>query len=173
MKGNKKVIETLNKLLTHELSAADQYFIHSRMYENWGLKALYHRIEHERVEELEHAAHLIHRILFLEGVPDVQSRAKLNIGATVPEMLKSDLDYELSVVGKLKDAIALCEKEQDYETRRILESLLYDTEEDHTHWLEQQLRLIGMIGLENYRAASIRCFKGGGNSTPANAARFG
>jgi len=150
MKGKKKVIETLNILLTDELSAADQYFIHSRMYENWGFHALYHRIEHERVEELEHAAKLIHRILFLEGTPDVASRAKLDIGTTVPEMLKSDLDYELSVVAKLKDAIAICEQEADFETRRILTGLLYDTEEDHTRWLEQQLRLIKLMGLENY-----------------------
>ena len=156
MKGNKKVIETLNRLLTDELSAADQYFIHSRMYQNWGLHALYHRIEHERVEELEHAAHIINRILFLEGTPDIASRTALKIGKTVPEMLKSDLDYELAVVGKLKDAIALCEKEEDYETRRILEGLLYDTEEDHTHWLEQQLRLIGMIGLENYQQSATQ-----------------
>ena len=154
MKGNKKVIETLNRLLTDELSAADQYFIHSRMYENWGLHALYHRIEHERVEELEHAAHIIRRILFLEGTPDIASRTGLKIGKTVPEMLKSDLDYELAVVTKLKDAIALCEKEQDFETRRILTGLLFDTEEDHTRWLEQQLRLIGMIGLENYQQSA-------------------
>ena len=150
MKGKKKVIETLNKLLTDELSAADQYFIHSRMYENWGFHALYHRIEHERVEELEHAAKLINRILFLEGTPDVASRAKLDIGRSVPEMLKSDLDYELSVVAKLKDAIAICEQEADFETRRILTGLLYDTEEDHTLWLEQQLRLIKLTGIENY-----------------------
>ena len=155
MKGNQKVIETLNKLLTDELSAADQYFIHSRMYENFGLKALYHRIEHERVEELEHASHLIRRILFLEGAPDVQTRAALKIGATVPEMLQSDLDYELSVVTKLKDAIAVCEQEQDYDTRRILTGLLFDTEEDHTHWLEQQLRLIKMVGLENYLQSAM------------------
>jgi len=155
MKGNKKVIDTLNRLLTDELSAADQYFIHSRMYENWGFKALYHRIEHERVEELEHASHLIRRILFLEGVPDVQSRAALEIGSTVPEMLKSDLDYELAVVTKLKDAIAICEAEKDFETRRILTGLLFDTEEDHTHWLEQQLRLIGLIGLENYQQSAM------------------
>lgn len=155
MKGKKAVIDTLNKLLTDELSAADQYFIHSRMYENWGLHALYHRIEHERVEELEHAAHLIRRILFLEGAPDVQSRAKLKIGKTVPEMLKSDLDYELSVVGKLRDAIALCEKEEDFETRRILAGLLYDTEEDHTLWLEQQLRLVKLTGLENYLQSAM------------------
>lgn len=155
MKGNARVIDTLNKLLTDELSAADQYFIHSRMYENWGFQALYHRIEHERVEELEHASRLIRRILFLEGVPDVQSRAALKIGSTVPEMLQSDLDYELAVVKNLRDAIALCETERDYDTRRILTGLLYDTEEDHTLWLEQQLRLIALAGLENYQQSAM------------------
>jgi len=155
MKGKKAVIDTLNELLTDELSAADQYFIHSRMYENWGFQALYHRIAHEREEELEHASRLIRRILFLEGTPDIASRAKLKIGTTVPEMLQSDLDYELAVVGKLKAAIALCEKEEDYQTRRILTGLLYDTEEDHTHWLEQQLRLIALTGLENYQQSAM------------------
>jgi len=150
MKGNKRVVSELNSLLTGELTAADQYFVHSRMYENWGLKALYEKVEHERVEELEHADLLIRRILFLEGVPDVASRGKLAIGATVPEMLTSDLAYELQVVAALKKAIALCEQEQDYESRRILVDLLRDTEEDHAHWLEQHLGLIGKMGLENY-----------------------
>jgi len=125
------------------------------MYENWGFQALYNRIEHEREEELEHASRLIRRILFLEGTPDIASRAKLKIGSTVPEMLKSDLDYELAVVGKLKAAIALCEREEDFETRRVLTGLLYDTEQDHTLWLEQQLRLIEMTGLENYQQSAM------------------
>lgn len=150
MKGKANVVGELNRLLTGELSAADQYFIHSRMYENWGFRELYQRIEHERVEELEHASHLIRRILFLEGVPDVASRAPLKIGATVPEMLKNDLDYEIAVVGALRKAIALCETEQDYETRRILGDLLENTEQDHAYWLEIQLGLIAKIGLENY-----------------------
>ena len=155
MQGKKTVIDELNKLLTGELSAADQYFIHSRMYENWGLSALYERLEHERVEELDHASRLIRRILFLEGVPDVASRGRLNIGATVPEMMKSDLAYELSVVAALRGAIALCEAEQDYDSRRILVDLLEDTEEDHTHWLEIQLGLIGKIGLANYQQSAM------------------
>jgi len=150
MKGSPKVIDTLNHLLTGELTAADQYFIHSRMYENWGLFALYERIEHERVEELDHAAQLIRRILFLEGVPDGATRKPLRIGATVPEMLGNDLTYELEVVAALRAAIALCETESDFESRRILVGLLEDTEEDHTHWLEQQLGLIDKIGLPNY-----------------------
>lgn len=150
MQGKKSVIHELNKLLTGELTAADQYFIHSRMYENWGFTRLYRHAEHERVEELEHAAMLIHRILFLEGLPDVASRSPLAIGASVPEMLKADLAYEIQVIAALKKAIALCETEQDFETRRILAKLLEDTEEDHTYWLEQQLGLIDKIGLANY-----------------------
>jgi bacterioferritin len=150
MQGNAKVLQELNSLLTGELSAADQYFVHSRMYENWGLRAIYKRIEHEREEELEHAARLIQRILFLGGTPNVAARNPLNVGANVPEMMKNDLAYEYAVVKHLKSAIALCEAEQDYETRRILVELLQNTEEDHAHWLEIQLRLMDQLGLQNY-----------------------
>lgn len=150
MQGNTKVLQELNALLTGELSAADQYFVHSRMYENWGYLKLYKRIEHEREDELGHASRLVRRILFLGGTPDVASRDKLNIGATVPDMLKNDLAYELAVIAHLKKAIVLCEAEKDFETRRILVELLRDTEEDHTHWLETQLRLIDKMGLQNY-----------------------
>lgn len=150
MKGISSVIDRLNKLLTGELTAADQYFTHSRMYENWGLKKLYARVEHERVEELDHAAKLIQRILFLEGIPDVASRGALAIGANVPSMLKNDLDYEYMVVADLKEVIAHCEQVQDYETRNVLRALLTDTEVDHAHWLEQQLGLIDKMGVQNY-----------------------
>lgn len=150
MKGNKKVIDTLNKLLTNELSAADQYFIHARMYEDWGLNKLFERIKHESEEELEHATALVQRILFLEGTPDVASREALNIGKDVPSMLNSDLAIEYDVGNKLKEAIALCEVEKDFQTREILEVLLKDTEEDHTYWLEQQLGLIDKVGMQNY-----------------------
>ncbi len=162
MQGKKSVIQELNTLLTGEMTAADQYFIHSRMYENWGFSQLYQRAEHERVEELEHAAMLIHRILFLEGTPDVASRLALSIGSTVPEMLKADLAYEMQVIAGLKKAIALCEGEQDFETRRILVKLLEDTEEDHTYWLEQQLGLIEKIGLANYLQSAV----GSASGTP-------
>ncbi|MDR3436732.1 bacterioferritin [Telmatospirillum sp.] len=155
MQGVTAVISELNKLLTGELTAADQYFLHSRMYENWGLAKLYHRAEHERVEELEHASLLIHRILFLEGLPDVAARSALNPGNTVPEMLRADLAYEMQVIANLKAAIAVSEKEQDYETRRLLVKLLEDTEEDHTYWLEQQLGLIDKIGLANYLQSAV------------------
>jgi bacterioferritin len=150
MKGNQKVIDTLNKLLTNELSAADQYFIHARMYEDWGLNKLFERIKHESEEELEHATALVQRILFLEGLPDVASREALNIGKDVPSMLTSDLAIEYDVGRQLKEAIALCEAEKDFQTREILEVLLKDTEEDHTYWLEMQLGLIDKVGIQNY-----------------------
>ncbi|ALG70701.1 bacterioferritin [Azospirillum thiophilum] len=150
MQGDQGVVDRLNKLLTGELSAADQYLSHARTMEDMGLKALAERISHERTEELEHADKLIRRILFLEGTPDVASRDPLRIGKTVPDMLRNDLTLEYEVVAALKDVIAYCEQVKDYDTRRILLDLLVDTEEDHAHWLEQQLRLIDMLGLQNY-----------------------
>ena len=150
MKGNKKVIDALNGLLAHEMSAADQYFIHSRMYHDWGIDELYERLKHEQEEELDHASQLVERILFLEGTPDVASRAALKIGNDVPSMLKNDLEYELMVVDELKKVIAICETEQDYVSRQILIGLLDDTEVDHTYWLEKQLGLIDKMGLQNY-----------------------
>ncbi|GJM04965.1 MAG: bacterioferritin [marine bacterium B5-7] len=150
MKGSAKVISELNKLLSGELTAMDQYFIHSRMYEDLGLTKLYERISHEMEDETGHADELIKRILFLEGTPNLSERAGLNIGSDVPQMLKNDLLLELSVITALKEAIGCCESEKDYQTREILEVLLKDTEEDHTDWLEKQLGLIDKIGLENY-----------------------
>ncbi|WP_420549573.1 bacterioferritin [Curvivirga sp.] len=150
MKGNTKVIDALNGLLTHELSAADQYFVHSRMYQDWGMEELYERLKHEQEEELDHASKLIERILFLEGVPNVAARAALRIGDNVKSMLENDLSYELEVGQALKKVIALCEAEQDYVSRQILLELLKDTEDDHTYWLEKQLGLINKMGIENY-----------------------
>ncbi len=150
MKGNQKIIDTLNSLLACELTAADQYFIHSRMYEDWGLGKLHERIGHEWQEELEHASALIERMLFLEGTPDLTKRDALHVGHDVPSMLKNDLQVEYAVDKALKDAIALCEQEQDYVTRETLEKLLDDTEMDHAYWLEKQLGLIDKIGLQNY-----------------------
>jgi len=150
MKGDAKVIKELNSLLAYELTAADQYFVHSEMYSDWGFKELYERIHHEWEEELDHAKKLIERILFLEGAPNVGKREALKIGKDVPSMLKSDLAMELDVGKRLKDAIAICEKAQDYVSRQILVGLLDDTETDHTYWLEKQLGLIDKMGLENY-----------------------
>jgi len=150
MQGNGKVIEQLQRLLAGELAAIDQYFIHSRMYDDWGLRKLYQRIDHETAEEKQHADKLIRRMLFLEATPDMSRRDGLRIGADVPSMLKNDLQLEYEVVQALKQAIACCEAEQDYQTREILRQLLADTEEDHAYWLEQQLGLIDKIGLQNY-----------------------
>ncbi|MER0169266.1 MAG: bacterioferritin [Nitrosomonas sp.] len=150
MKGNSKIIDLLNKLLAEELTAIDQYFAHSRMYEDWGFNKLYERIDHEMDDEKQHADHLIKRILLLEGVPVIGNRSPLRIGRDVPEMLQNDLTLERSVISALRDAIAICEQERDYQTREILENLLAETEEDHAHWLEQQLGLINRVGLQNY-----------------------
>jgi bacterioferritin len=150
MKGNNEVIARLNRLLSAELGARDQYFTHARMYEDWGLHELYEHTHHEMEEETEHASRLIQRILFLEGVPDLSKPDPLNIGNDVPSMLRSDLELEYSVVNSLKEVIAYCESDQDYESREILEGLLEDTEEDHAYWLEKQLGLIDKIGLKNY-----------------------
>lgn len=150
MKGKQTVINILNTLLVEEMTAADQYFIHSRMYEDWGLSKLHERIGHEWQEELEHASALIERILFLEGTPDLSERGGLAIGQDVPSMLKNDLSVEYKVAEQLRGAIATCEQEQDYISREILEKLLDDTEVDHAYWLEKQLGLIDKVGLQNY-----------------------
>ncbi|WP_064609065.1 bacterioferritin [Photobacterium sp. J15] len=150
MKGNQKIVDSLNELLIGELTAMDQYFIHSRMYQDWGLDKLYERIDHEFDDEKGHASRLIERILFLEGIPDLSKREGLKIGKDVPEMLENDLLLEYSVDSALKDAIKQAEDAQDYQTREILEVMLADTEEDHAYWLEKQLGLIKKIGLPNY-----------------------
>ena len=150
MKGSKKILGRLNELLSGELTAADQYFTHSRMYEDWGLGVLSERIKHESEEELEHADTLIKRILFLDGTPDLSVRAGLKIGSTVAEMMANDLELEISVARELKDVIQLAEAEKDFVTREILEDMLKTTEEDHMYWLETQLELIEKIGIQNY-----------------------
>ncbi|WP_282146242.1 bacterioferritin [Alteromonas stellipolaris] len=150
MKGNQAIIKGLNELLSYELAAMDQYFIHSQMYLDWGLTKLYERIDHEFDDERGHATKLIERMLFLEGVPDMVTRTGFKVGSDVPEMLESDLRVEYEVDAKLKEVIALCESEKDYVTRDILVVLLDDTERDHAHWLEQQLGLVKRLGLSNY-----------------------
>jgi bacterioferritin len=150
MKGKKKVVTQLQILLNGELAARDQYFAHSRMYQDWGLDKLYQRLNHEMEEETEHADLLVERLLFLEATPDFSKQDKVNIGKTVPDMLKNDLKVEYSVVKALKTAIKVCEDEQDYDSRAILVKLLDDTEMDHAYWLEKQLGLIEQVGLPNY-----------------------
>jgi bacterioferritin len=155
MKGHPQVIAHLNALLVGELTAIDQYFLHSRMYQDMGLDKLYHQISHEMAEEQLHADLLIKRILFLEGAPDLTQRDPLVVGENVPAMLRADLAYEYKVIPHLREVMAFCESVQDFETRDILLKLLKDTEEDHTWWLEKQLRLIDNIGLPNYLQSQI------------------
>lgn len=155
MKGDSEVIDALNRLLMNELTAMDQYFIHSRMYEDWGLNKLFERIDHEFDDEKGHAALLIQRILFLEGTPDLSKREPLRVGKDVPSMLENDLKVEYEVDAMLKETMALCESKQDYVTRNMLQTLIDDTEMDHAYWLEQQLGLINKIGLENYLQSQL------------------
>ncbi|MEW5757696.1 MAG: bacterioferritin [Pseudomonadota bacterium] len=155
MRGDKQVVDYLNRLLAAELAAVDQYFVHSRMYQNWGLSKLEARISHEMQDELGHADLLIKRILFLEATPVTGTRTLTKIGRDVEEMLKNDLDLEFEVAGLLKEAMAHCEKTGDYQTRAMLQTILTDTEEDHILWLQTQLGLIGKIGLQNYQQAMM------------------
>lgn len=155
MKGNQRVIDELKSLLAGELTARDQYFIHSRMFDDWGLSKLAEHFEHEMEEETGHADLIIKRILFLEGTPDLNQQESINVGSDVEEIMEHDLALENKVNAALKAAIKLCEAEQDYVTRDMLELQLKDTEEDHTHWLEQQLGLIDKIGLQNYLQSQI------------------
>ena len=154
MKGNQEVIAYMNELLAGELAARDQYFIHSRMYAEWGYNKLFERIGHEMEDETQHAEAFIRRILMLEGTPNMVP-AKIIVGKDVVEMLKADLNTEYEVRDHLKKGIALCEEKQDYVTRDLLVGQLKDTEEDHAHWLEQQLRLIDLIGLQNYLQSQL------------------
>lgn len=156
MKGDKKIIDILNQLLAGELSATDQYLIHGEMYADFGLHHIAARILHESLHEREHARALIQRIMFLEGKPNMSKRDALNIGKDVKSMLKSDLALEYHVVGQLKKAIEACEKAQDYVTRDMLLVQLQDTEMDHAYWLEKQLKLIELVGLENYQQSQMK-----------------
>ncbi len=161
MKGDKKIIDILNDLLTGELTAVDQYLIHGEMYADMGLNELAEKSIHESEHERQHARALIQRILFLEGKPDLTKRDALKIGKDVPAMLKADLDLEYKVDGELKKAIAACEKAQDYVSRDMLGVQLEDTEMDHAYYLEKQLRLIDLVGLQNYLQSQM------GSGTPA------
>jgi bacterioferritin len=150
MKGDAKVIEYLNAALKNELCAINQYFLHARMYKNWGYMALNEHEYHESIDEMKHADRLIERILFLEGLPNVQDIGKVNIGENVEEMLRSDLSLETQLaVPLLRDAIAYCETVRDYVSRELFEDIL-ESEEGHIDWLETQLQLIEQVSLQNY-----------------------
>ncbi|MFZ8982774.1 MAG: bacterioferritin [Steroidobacteraceae bacterium] len=149
MKGDAKVIAHLNKVLRNELTAINQYFLHSRIFDNWGLGKLARHSHHESIDEMKHADELIKRILFLEGLPNLQDLDKLLIGETVVEILECDLALERKAHPDLKAAIADCESAADYVTRDLFRKIL-DSEEEHIDWLETQLELVQRVGLENY-----------------------
>lgn len=149
MKGDADIIQKLNGILTNELTAINQYFLHARMLKNWGLLKLAQKIYEESVGEMKHADLLIERVLFLEGLPNVQNMHKMRIGENVPEMFTSDLGIETKNRADLAAAMQQCELKHDFETKKILGNILTDTEE-HIDWLETQLQLIQQVGLQNY-----------------------
>ncbi|HIK76056.1 MAG: bacterioferritin [Alcanivorax sp.] len=149
MKGDQKVIEFLNRALGNELVAINQYFLHAKMYKDWGFQALYEHEYHESIDEMKHADMLVERILFLEGLPNLQDLGKLMIGENTLEMLNCDLKLEQMAVPDLRDGIEYCESVRDYVTRDLFREILA-SEEEHIDWLETQLSLIDKVGLENY-----------------------
>lgn len=154
MKGNAKVIQHLNKALYNELTAINQYFLHSRMYRNWGYAELAEHEYNESIDEMKHADRLIERILFLEGLPNLQQLGKLLIGETPSEAIACDLKLEHAALPDLKTAIAECEQLADYVSRDLFADIL-GSEEDHIDWLETQLQLIDQLGEQNYLQTKI------------------
>jgi bacterioferritin len=154
MKGSSKIIELLNNALTKELTAINQYFIHSKMCENWGYLFLAKKYYEESLGEMKHAEALIKRILFLEGTPNMTRYDKIKVGDTVKKQLESDLQLELDAIEMLKPGIKLCLEEADHTTRELLERILQE-EEEHVDWLEGQLHIIKEAGYENYLSQHI------------------
>ncbi len=149
MQGHEQTIVWLNSVLKNELTAINQYFLHARMLKNWGMTKIAEYEYHESIDEMKHADMLVERILFLEGLPNLQDIGKLMIGENLPEILACDLKMEQRAIPELREAIAHCESIRDYVTRDLFERIL-DSEESHVDWLETQLELIDRMGLKNY-----------------------
>lgn len=149
MQGDKKIIDFLNAILTNELTAINQYFMHAKICENWGLHKLAHKNREESIDEMKHADRLMDRILFLEGLPNLQDLHKISVGQTVPEQLKLDLEIEMRATSLLRDAIQHCRAQRDDVSKALMQSIL-DAEEEHIDWLETQLELIDKVGIQNY-----------------------
>ena len=152
---HQEVIVFLNKVLKNELTAINQYFLHAKMFEDWGIRRLGEKEREESVDEMKHAEALAERILFLEGLPNLQDLGKLKIGQHTQEMLGCDLALEMEAMPVLREAIAFCETNGDYVSRQLFRSIL-DSEEEHVDWLETQLELIGKVGIENYIQSQMR-----------------
>jgi len=155
MRGHDQVITLLNEILTAELTAINQYFIHARMCENWGYERLWKKVREESIGEMRHADKLIERILYLEGVPNLQRLGKVNVGQTVPEQLRLDLEVEKAAIIALNNGIELARSLGDNGTRDLLEGIL-EGEEQHANWIEAQLTLIAQAGEANYLAQQIK-----------------
>jgi bacterioferritin len=155
MKGDAKIIEILNEVLTAELTAINQYFLHGEMCENWGYERLHKVMRKHSIGEMKHAEEVIERVLFLEGIPNVQRLGKINIGENALEILKSDLALELDALPRLNQGIELCREVGDNNSRHLLEEILED-EEEHVDWLEAQLTLVEQVGIQNYLAQQIK-----------------
>jgi bacterioferritin len=154
MKGNPKVLSILNQVLTTELTSINQFFLHARIFKNWGLEELNEKAYKKSIKDMQQADELIERILFLEGLPNLQQLGKLQIGEQTDEMLQCDLNIEKAQIDELRDAIELCEIEKDYVSRELLESIL-TYEEDYIDWIEAQQFLIDATGLENYQQSMM------------------
>ena len=155
MKGDRKVIEFLNRVLRNELTAINQYFLHSRIFKDWGLTGLGDYEFQEAVDEMKHADVLIERTLFLEGLPNLQDIGKLRIGEHTQEMLECDLALEMEAIPDLREAVEYCESCKDYVSRDLFDSIL-ESEEEHVDWLETQLDLIARVGIENYQQSKMK-----------------
>jgi bacterioferritin len=154
MKGKSNIISSLNQILTYELTSINQYFLHARIFKNWGLEELNEKDYKKSIKDMKQADDLIERILFLEGLPNLQHLEKLRIGEHTAEMIQCDLDFEMEQISKLRKAIALCEKEEDYVSRELLEDIL-EYEEGHVDWIESQQFLIDNTGIENYQQSMM------------------